>query len=668
MTVLPVLYRPTIIVVMICIATIVNMAQPLSMDVGVGVFRWLPSSSFKDVSGIPGPQSIRFSGSTPSMRGMVRLGADVLEYENLLVGVNMAYMPVSMSYTAQERAPIALPGGGLYLATLQHDISAQMDVFNLAPRLRYRALDWLTAEISAPLQFVLEPKYVQVMRFTDPAGLAFVDGRIEQVTGRGRIANVRRLIPSIAISVNAELPLSANGSVSLLPRLGYVQSLQTVTSDGAFTLLGIDASLGVKIAFKRIDPTQELAAPVTYDSSSIEQSAQDAPVAMLDTRVERDTLVELRTGIAQETTDLVNVIIDTISSQDRLYRRIRETYRTYVPKPPSVLRGSISLRFVDEDGTITNNARLTATRVSSQRIVPIVPMVMFDSTLHQIPDRYVQYTPSEAARFQERRVLATEVHWHYQLLNIVGSRLRSQRTAACQLQLYAPSPDTVLGNMRLRAVQSYIASRFGVRESRIIIIPSSTGLTDDTASDIAASVVISDPTGKLLRPLEGTVDFVEARLPTVRIAPDAISEAGLRQWNVTINHGSTELYALPESAGDVRDVTVDLNDVLTADLAMKQPLSFVLHLQDNEGTTTTSEPAVLKLTSKALRPSERSTPLRRTEILRITASSAMQQQIATVSGQRVVQTPSWAVKGLSEAETILYESGSKVYIQEERQP
>ena len=46
----------------------------------------------------------------------------------------------------------------------------------------------------------------------------------------------------------------------------------------------------------------------------------------------------------------------------------------------------------------------------------------------------------------------------------------------------------------------------------------------------------------------------------------------------------------------------------------------------------------------------------------------MQQQLATVSGQRVVQTPSWAVKGLSEAETILYESGSKVYIQEERQP
>lgn len=668
MTALSVLYRPTIIAVIVCIASVTVMAQPLSIEVGAGVFRWLPTGSFKDVSGIPGPQTVKFSGSSASMRGMVRIGADVLEYENILVGVNAAYMPVSMSYSARERAPIALPGGGLYQATLQHDISAQMDVFNLAPRLRYRALDWFVAEISVPMQFVLDPKYTQVMRFTDPAGLAFIDGRIEQVTGRGRIVNVRRLIPSVAVSACAEIPLSSSGNLRLVPRLGYVQSLQTITSDGAFTLQGVDASLGVTFAFKRTDPTQELAAPVSNDSLLAQQGANAVPVASLDTRVERDTLVELRTGITQETTDLVNVVIDTMSSQDLVYRRIRETYRRYVPKPPSVLRGSISLRFVDEDGTITSNARLTATRVSSQRIVPIVPMVMFDSLEHQIPDRYVQYAPSAAAQFQERRVLASDIHWHYQLLNVVGSRLRSQRLATCQLQLYAPSPDTMLGNMRLRAVQSYIASRFGIRESRIIIIPSSTGLTDDAASDLAAAVVISDPSGKLLRPLEGTVDVVEARLPTVRITPDAISEAGLRQWSVTINHGSTELYAMPDSAGDVHDVTIDLNDVMTADLAMKSPLSFILRLEDNERTSTRSEPAILKLTSKALRPSERSTPLRRTEVLRIGANSAMQQQVATAAGQRIVSAPSWSVKGLTAPETVLYETGSKIYIQEERQP
>ena len=90
MTALSVLYRPTIIAVIVCIASVTVMAQPLSIEVGAGVFRWLPTGSFKDVSGIPGPQTVKFSGSSASMRGMVRIGADVLEYENILVGVNAA--------------------------------------------------------------------------------------------------------------------------------------------------------------------------------------------------------------------------------------------------------------------------------------------------------------------------------------------------------------------------------------------------------------------------------------------------------------------------------------------------------------------------------------------------------------------------------------------------
>ena len=107
---------------------------------------------------------------------------------------------------------------------------------------------------------------------------------------------------------------------------------------------------------------------------------------------------------------------------------------------------------------------------------------------------------------------------------------------------------------------------------------------------------------------------------------------------------------------------------MTADVAMKAPLSFILHIQDNEGTATTSEPAILRLMSKALRPSERSTPLRRTEVLRIAAQSAMQQQMVLTSGQRVVSAPTWSGKGLATPEAALYETGSKVYIQEERQP
>ena len=246
--------------------------------------------------------------------------------------------------------------------------------------------------------------------------------------------------------------------------------------------------------------------------------------------------------------------------------------------------------------------------------------------------------------------------------------MRSQRQSTCQLQMYAPSADTVVGNAQLQAVRSYLVSRFGIKESRIVIIPSSKGLTDDHGQQAGSTVVISDPTGRLVRPVEGELQMVEARLPTVRITPDAISESGLRTWSVAITQSGTDKYSIPDSTGDLHDVTIDLNDVMSADDAMKTPLSFILRLEDTEGTRTQSEPSVLRLTSKALRPSERSTPLRRTEVLYVGGTAVMQQQVSPSAGQKTVVAPSWATKGLLRPEMFLYEADAKVFIREERQP
>jgi hypothetical protein len=228
--------------------------------------------------------------------------------------------------------------------------------------------------------------------------------------------------------------------------------------------------------------------------------------------------------------------------------------------------------------------------------------------------------------------------------------------------------DTAVGNARMRAVRRYISSRFNIKESRISIVPSERGLVENEAGVMSTSVVISDPTGKLLLPVEGQVSFVEARLPNVRVTPDAISEAGLRQWSVVIVQDNQDRYSISDTTGELHDVTIDLNDAMSPDAAMKSPISFILRLQDNEGTSTQTEPAIVKLTSKALRPSERATPLRRTEMLQIAGYAAMQQQAASMPGQKTVVAPAWAVKGLVGPEIQLYEPGAKAYIQEERQP
>jgi hypothetical protein len=657
----------SLLVVLLCCASIEVTAQLHAVELFGGGFLWLPMSSFRDVSGIPSPESIKFTSASSSstQRGTFSVGLDVMNIARAQLGIGVGYLPVSMRYSGQERAPIALENGSLYIATLQHDISARVELLTITPRIRYPLTAWFNVEASLPLGILMGSRYTQTMRFVDPSGLTFVDGRLEQITGNGKILNTRSIIPSVALHASAELPIVSNGSVHVVPRIGYQHSLVNVTTDGAYSIHGVDAAVGIRVRLDVAGTQRDTVASVdSLQKTSLPVAKQER---ILETLVERDTLVELRAGIPQITTELSNVVVDTLENNGSAYRRVQETYRTYVPKPPSVLRGSIALQFVDDDGTITDKARLTATRIVSQRIVPIVPMVMFDSASTQIPSRYVQLTREAASAYQSRMALTTEGHWHYHVLNIIGERMRTQKQSTCQLQLYVSDSDTTAGNARLRAVRTYLSTRFNIKESRIVVVASERGLVDDASNVMPASVVISDPTGKLLLPVAGDVSFVEARLPNVRVTPDAISEAGLRAWSVAIIQDKEDRYSVSDSTGELHEVTIDLNDVMSPDVAMKSPLSFILRLQDNEGTSTQSEPALLKLTSKALRPSERATPLRRTEILHIARNAAM-QQAASTSGQKTVFSPAWAVKGLIGPELLLYEQGAKAYIQEERQP
>jgi hypothetical protein len=657
-----------LLVVFLCCASITVTAQPHAIELFGGGFLWLPMSSFRDVSGIPSPESIRFTSASPntSQRGVVSVGADLMNVSSAQLGISVGYLPVSMRYSGQERAPIALENGALYIATLQHDISAKVELLTITARLRYPLSEWLNVEASLPIGILMNGRYTQTMRFVDPAGLTFVDGQLEQVTGSGNIANKRSIIPSIALHASAELPILPDGSVRIVPRIGYQHSLVNVTTDGAYGIHGLDATVGIRVQLNTSGIRRDTTVSIDSNQTTSLPVAVTDPV--LETRVERDTLVELRAGIQQITTELSNVVVDTLVNNGRKYRRVQETYRTYVPKPPSVLRGSIALQFVDDDGTITDKARLSATRVLSKRTVPLIPILMFDSASTEVPSRYVQLTREQASAFQGRMAVTAEEHWHYHILNIVGERMRTQKQSTCQLQMYTASMDTAVGNARMRAVRRYISSRFNIKESRIGIVPSERGLVENEAGVMSTSVIISDPTGKLLLPVEGQVSFVEARLPNVRVTPDAISEAGLRQWSVVIVQDNQDRYSISDTTGELHDVTIDLNDAMSPDAAMKSPISFILRLQDNEGTSTQTEPAIVKLTSKALRPSERATPLRRTEMLQIAGYAAMQQQAASMPGQKTVVAPAWAVKGLVGPEIQLYEPGAKAYIQEERQP
>lgn len=632
-----------------------------NIDASVGAVSSAPSGSFGSVPGIASPGNLRYDPVSGATHLTASLGADLPLYRGLRAGLRLDAQTVQLRYDAFERAPIAIEGGGVALATLQHNLQTTMTLTGLTPYLRYEPVPWLCIGAGLPLMSVTASRFNQTMVFSDPAGLRFVDGSIEQITARGRVPNIRTVVPLITMFAEANIQASPSGALVLVPRVGFSQALTSITNDGAFNMRSLSIGVGLRYRMGRgavVAPKVDTQPPVMVPP----------PVAALGVRVERDTFVELTRGITETMTMLMSTTIDTVTQQDdegaqlRIVRR-RETYRVAVPKPPSVLRAALQLQFIDEDGQVTRDARLAAVRVESRRVVSFVPAIMFDDASTEIPARYQQLGVQQARTWKEGSAAGTSgAHWQYQVLNVIGARMRRMPSTTCTLlardadERSGPSAD------RLAAVRSYLTTRFGISESRVQTRRVSSA---EEAPQVGPSAVIVDQASpELLAPIEFTVSTIETQLPRLQLIPDVISEAGVRSWNIDATLDGVPVRTFSGTGSLPSVVAWDMNDDIVADAAFKKPVVLTLHVDDVDDAHTESDQVRISLTSR-MPLSSASRPVKRTEILTFGRDGGTRQSSALRQGADAARPlAEWTTRGLEPAERALYEQrGARLSVQ-----
>lgn len=625
-----------------------------NIDVFAGAVSAAPSSSFGSVPGIASPGNLRYDPVSGASRLTGGLGADLPVYRGLRAGLRLDLQTIQLRYDALERAPIATPGGDILQATLQHNLQTTMTLAGLTPYVRLEPLSWLSVGAGMPLMSVSTSRFTQTMVFVDPPGLRFVDGSVEQVTARGDVPNIRSIIPMITVYAEASVTASPSGSWVLVPRIGLTQALTSVTNDGAFSMRSISVGVGLRYRMGR-----SISARPTADTVKA-VVAPEAPLP-LSVRVERDTFVELTRGINDAMTMLMSTTIDTISVQDsegteqQIVRR-RETYRMAVPKPPSVLRAALQLQFIDEDGQVTRDARLAAVRVESRRIVSFVPAIVFDEESTEIPARYQQLSVQQARSWKEDASFGTSsAHWQYHVLNVIGARMRRFPSTTCTLLAAMDDHQNSRSLERMSSIRSYLASRFGIRESRVQtrIVSAAEGGSLNTPS----TVVIDQASPELLEPVEFTVSTIETQLPRLQLLPDVISEAGVRSWSIDATLDAVPVRTFSGTGALPAAIAWDMNEDIVADAAFKKPVVLTLHVNDMDDAHTESDQTRISLTS-SMPLSSASRPIRRSEVLTFGRDGGARQSTSIRQGADAPRPlAEWTTRGLDPAERVLYEQG-----------
>lgn len=554
---------------------------------GLGLGAQAPIGSFISPPQLPNPSTpLAFSPQDIKWLPQVFAGADIQVDSSWRVGAMALFARSSMDFAATEQTVIATPTGGLRRATLGHTLHASISAFGLRPYGRWRVEDNVALEVGTSFVLPITSSYLQTMRFTDPANVTFVDGSLEQTTGSGTMPGNNAMI--VGLDVMAEWMISISDRLWLTPSVSVGTNLTSWNKHVPLRTVNITPAVGV-----RFKPWPSSLLPVQ------------------DTTYIRDTVVILSSRVKDDSTERIQQLVEQFPTADTVRVVVTEHYRTYMPKPPAVLRASLRLLFETEDGGLSTDARLRVSTVKRTRIVPVLPLVVFDDSSSSLPTRYVSLNQEQAKAWTVDRALTGGTHWQYHVLNIAGARLRAIGNATVQIITYddGTQQGKLLAQERVTNVKAYLTTTFGVASSRLTVE------VKNGQRSQQPWVFVVDTLRRILAPIQVTDTITESLLPRVRIQPDVVSEAGVKSWIVSMSQSGNYVHSIDGNGTVPATLIWDMNESLQPEQAFLSPISVQISITDNEGTKAHSDPGLVTI-AEVSTTDKASRQRTRTEVLR----------------------------------------------------
>lgn len=202
------------------------------------------------------------------------------------------------------------------------------------------------------------------------------------------------------------------------------------------------------------------------------------------------------------------------------------------------LEASVDLHVVGADGVASqDSARLRPRNILNRHYMPLLPAIFFEQSAHELPARYVRLAPAATDTFSRKslaRLRAPEIH--YQTLNLIGWRLRSEPDARITLHgsvAAGESPD--LAARRAEEVAQYLRRVWAIEPSRIQIGkgrgPYDLGREGDR------SVQIVSASDRVMAPVVAEWVEREQYAPQLGLSRFIQSEVGVKRWEIKIRQG-----------------------------------------------------------------------------------------------------------------------------------
>lgn len=563
--------------IILSIVTLEVAAQErLAFQIAGGGALTTPVNAVTALAGVPMPDSLVFSALSATWQPWISFGADaelMAGNDKLRLGGRVGLTWNRMTYAVNEQIGMTAEGGSTYEATLQHSLRVRFATVYMQPYVRYHVAPWMAVEGGVPLHITSASSYEERQRFTDPVGQTFPDGTSEKLVGSGPLQRLSVIVPSLEFAVEGRITMNREKTLLITPRVST--TIPVIPWEAQSGMRTFTFNVGIGLRYRIADGSEN------EDDSK------------RDTLIVRDTILLLDSDVEQDTVMYAGTATEEYVGTDVTHVLIRHRYHRRVPKPPSILKASIRLAFETGDGAIVGSANMRIQTVRRVRRIPLIPLVVFKASEEELPDRYRRLSPKESANWREEQVFTdTAVHWQYHMLDVIGSRMLKNPETTLSIQAYddGTADGAILNARRVTSIQRYLVDVFGINEDRIALN------TQRGKPSEKPWVVIADPTRRLLAPVSAVDTIVEVELPRLRITPDVVSGAGIREWSLHIECDDDTLYQQRVQGPLPKQFTWEIGQEIEPRVAVSGvPLEVVLTVRDRDGVEQVSDAARIML-------------------------------------------------------------------------
>lgn len=471
----------------------------------------LHSADFTRLPGIPNccPRFESGSGSGYTYGALYEVPIS----NKFFLGARVGLQSIGATLKAEEGTTIIVDGVARR-GTFTHSVESSLSNLGIDGLIIWNPVKKLYFSTGLRFGMVNSSTFAQEERITTPAnGATFLDSngndsrqRVRNVFS-GDIPQANGTYMGLLIGTGYEFPLNKSKSLLISPELFYQIGLTSVASEMNWNANGLRAGIALKYELTSSKPTVKNTI-VVRDTVSVQ------------TNNEVQKIVLKSTTSSKKVDETPANIVET--------ETITEMYELRLPKQPSNtktntsnLSSSLVAVGIDDKGQEQQIQEIQIEEFESKVIHPLLPNVFFKEGSAEIQTKYKKLSSSQVGGYSISLKEQSTIDVYYDILNIVGSRLKQNPNAVITLTGCNSNNGMEEGNLalslqRANAVKDYFVSTWGISPNQIKVEsknlptkPSNITLQDgieenrrveisSTSADILAVVISKDAYRKVI--------------------------------------------------------------------------------------------------------------------------------------------------------------------------